>query len=1117
MHDLTRRPRGDKKSPRISLAALLLAVLMTWTTTTLHAADPVPPDQAEFFETKVRPILLESCGKCHGPTKQASGLRLDSREALLEGGLNGPSVIPGNPDGSLLVQVIRQTHEDIKMPPKGKLPDPAVAAIAGWIKMGAPWPATAASKTSGSGSAANHWAFQPVKTGPSPTVSDPAWVRTSVDAYILARLDAAGLKPSAEADRRTLIRRLSFDLTGLPPSPEAVSEFVNDTRGDAYERLVDRLLASSAYGERWGRHWLDVARYADTKGYVFTEDRRYPYSYTYRDYVIRAFNEDRPYDRFITEQIAADKVATDADRGALAALGFITVGRRYLNNKEDILDDRIDVVTRGLLALTVTCARCHDHKFDPIPTDDYYSLFGVFNSSTEPADLPEIPAPIPAASHEDFRVKLAEAQKAVDTYLATKKTEAEADFRNRLGVYLRAAVDLNFSAVRRDPKVDERVRADKIPPGRFRAFSARWKARVDATRKTPDPIFAPWHAFAKIPAVDFSKTAAEVAKSLPGDSNLCNPVLAQSFTAKAPGSMSDVASRYAEILTEAGRKGAEAEKSGVKILDDPAWESLRAVLTSAESPLKLPDEGLVKFLDRAEQNALNVRKKAIDVLKTTHPGSPPKAMVVNDLPNPIEPRVLLRGNPGRPGKEVPRQFLKVLSGPDRKPFKNGSGRLELAQAIASKDNPLTARVLVNRVWLNHFGVGLVTTPSDFGTRSEPPSHPELLDWLADDFVRQGWSIKALHRRILLSNTYRQRSDNRPEALAKDPLNRLYWKFNRHRLDFEATRDALLAASGALDPSMGGRSVSINEPPYPPRRTVYGYIDRLDLDGIYRTFDFASPDASSPRRLITTVPQQALFLMNSPFVIDLARRLASRPEVASGTPEARVGRLYQRLFGRDPDPTELALGVAFIQRQEASGPSLPPPVWTYGFASLDSAASPAHRLDFHAFTHWTGTTWQFGPAMPHPETGFAQWNAAGGHTGGKAQHAVVLRWTAPRDLIVRVEGTIKHPNPNGDGVRALIVSGRDGILGDCVCHNQQLATTTSAVDLKRGETLDFMVACRGNDGFDSFTWAPIIHEEGPSGETWDASKGFHGPPTAGLSPWEEYAQVLMLTNEFVFVD
>ncbi|MCA1686681.1 MAG: DUF1549 domain-containing protein, partial [Planctomycetia bacterium] len=363
----------SRRPGRVQLWRFVAVVLALATTGPRAGASDSPvvtPEQAAFFEAKIRPVLVGSCGKCHGAAKQASGLRLDSREAVLEGGLNGPSIVPGEPDTSLLVQAVRRTHEDIKMPPKGKLPDATVEALAAWVKMGAPWTAETPRKAA-TGEAltmsAGHWAFRPVRPGPIPAVTDGDWVRTPVDAFILAGLETAGLRPSPEADRRTLIRRATFDLTGLPPSPDEVDAFLKDGRPDAYDRVVNRLLASPSYGERWGRHWLDVARYADTKGYVFNQDPRYPYSYTYRDYVIRSFNEDKPYDRFVVEQIAADRLGPKTDPGALAALGFLTVGRRYLNNNEDIIDDRIDVVTRGLLGLTVTCARCHDHKFDPIP------------------------------------------------------------------------------------------------------------------------------------------------------------------------------------------------------------------------------------------------------------------------------------------------------------------------------------------------------------------------------------------------------------------------------------------------------------------------------------------------------------------------------------------------------------------------------------------------------------------------------------------------------------------------------------------------------------------------------------------------------------------------------
>lgn len=874
---------------------------------------PVSPESLAFFEAKVRPVLVQSCQKCHGPTKQTSDLRLDSREAILKGGASGPAVVPGDPDASLLIQAVRHAIEDIQMPPKGKLPNEAIGALVDWVAMGAPWPESASTAKSAVDPGRDHWAFQPLKPVSPPEPRDRNAPRTPIDAFLLERLEAQGLGFSPEADRRTLIRRLAFDLTGLPPSPEEVEAFQADPNPDAFERVVDRLLASPGYGERWGRHWLDVARYGDTKGYVFNEERRYPYSHTYRDYVIRAFNEDKPYDQFLREQIAADRLADrpGADPGALAALGFLTVGRRFLNDQNDVIDDRIDVVTRGLLGLTVTCARCHDHKYDPIPTEDYYSLHGVFASTIEPAELPEIPGAVPAELARDFAEKLAAKQKELDAFNLAKRLEIEGDYRARATIYLKAALALNFDG--RNRKLDDRARADGLNPSRLRGISGRWKAHLDASKTSSDPIMAPWHAFAALPPGDFSRRAPGLAKSFEaaGDPNIFHPVVARAFAANPPGSMEEVASTYGGLITEADRLAKEAGPG--KPLDDPARESLRQYLQAESGPFHVSEEALPRTVDRAERNEIGKRANAIKNLQATHPGAAPRAMAVADAPAPVEPRVYLKGNPGRPGPVVPRRFLKLLDGPDRKPFSDGSGRKELAEAITRPDNPLTPRVLVNRVWLQHFGAGLVTSPSDFGTRSDPPSHPELLDWLAADFVARGWSIKQLHRRIVLSTAYRQQSMSRSESSAIDPENRLLWKMNRRRLDFEAMRDALLAVSGGLDPKMGGRGEPLFEAPFPPRRTVYGFIDRQNLNGVYRSFDFASPDSSSPGRFSTTVPQQALFLMNSPFVVSQAKALADRLEASATDDPKRLAALYRLVLNRPPDPRETALGLAFINR------------------------------------------------------------------------------------------------------------------------------------------------------------------------------------------------------------
>ncbi len=616
-------------------------------------------------------------------------------------------------------------------------------------------------------------------------------------------------------------------------------------------------------------------------------------------------------------------------------MGFLTVGRRFLLDQNEIIDDRIDVVSRGLLGLTVTCARCHDHKFDPIPTEDYYSFYGIFASSNEPAELPVLdwPGAGHASRSAEFARKFEAAKKARDAYIASRRDDVQKDFATRFSQYLKAGYDLGLDG--RSRRLDERALADKLNARRLRGVMTLWRRHLDATARAHDPVLAPWHAFAALPREGFAAKAAEVQRSLatPKDAKAApiHPLVARVVLASPPSSMGEVVARYVNLFgqLEARQKDRAARTPGnaAPVLPEPEWESLRQALYGPAGPLAPSDDPKRLFLDQTQGNRLAAFNGAIDRLNATEPGAPARAMVLNDAPKPVEPHVFIRGNPGRPGKAVPRRFLHVLAGPEPPPFRKGSGRLELAQAIADARNPLTARVLVNRVWHWHFGKGLVTTPSDFGLRSDPPSHPELLDALAAQFLADGWSIKALHRRIMLSSTYQQSSAPRPDAAMRDPENRLVWRFNPQRLDFESMRDSILAVSGALEPSIGGRPVAITQAPFSHRRTIYGFIDRQNLDGLYRTFDFAVPDATSPRRFVTTVPQQALFLMNSPFLHEQARRLAAsiRQEasvVASGVPADpadSIRSLYRRVFGRPPEPDELALAADFLSRQ--SGPRL----------------------------------------------------------------------------------------------------------------------------------------------------------------------------------------------------
>jgi cytochrome c553 len=713
--------------------------------------------QLEFFEAKVRPVLSDHCYSCHSTKaeKVKAGLLLDSREGVLKGGDTGPSIVPGNPDKSLLITAIRYTDTDLQMPPKGKkLSDQQIADLTTWVRMGAPDPreATAAQKNWQDPNA-KHWAWQPVSKPPVPSPKDSAWGQTPVDSFILAKLDEKGLKPNPIAERTALIRRAYFDLIGLPPTPEQVEAFVNDRSPKAFEKVIDELLASPHYGERWGRHWLDTARYADTKGEIRRqrEDERYAFAWTYRDYVIRSFNEDKPYNIFVAEQLAADKLSTSSqNKSNLAALGFLTVGERFQGMRHDIINDRIDVVTKGFLGLTVSCARCHDHKFDPIPQKDYYSLHGIFANSVEPEIEPVI-SPIPSsAGYRDY----------YDKRMALQREEEQL------------------------------------------------QAKFLELRRKRDPM----------------------------------------------------------ALRELQRD--------------------------------------------IRQNA----RKTTD-LELSHAAAPARAMVVEDVARPRDSVVFIRGEAENRGPVVPRRFLEVLSGPNRPEFTKGSGRLELAAAITSKNNPLTARVMVNRVWQHHFGEGFVSTPDDFGTMSEPPSHPELLDYLASRFMDEGWSIKKLHKLIMTSSVYQQGSANNPRYAQVDPNNRLLWRANIRRLEFEPLRDSLLAIGGTLDRTMYGRSVDLMREPYSTRRTVYGIIDRQNQADVLVNFDFANPDMTNGKRHETTVPQQALFFMNSPLVVESAKNLVSRPAfTALSSDEDRVKFLYLSLYQRPPSQEEVLLGLEFVGKE-----------------------------------------------------------------------------------------------------------------------------------------------------------------------------------------------------------
>jgi len=707
--------------------------------------------------------------------------------------------------------------------------------------------------------AETHWAFVPLEKPPVPVLIG-AEVGLPVDAFVIDKLKEKGLELNPAADRRTLIRRLTYDLTGLPPTFEDVQSFVNDTSPDAYERLVESLLESPAYGERWARHWLDVARYADTKG-IFRRGR-YSFSYTYRDYVIRALNEDKPYNRFIMEQLAADQLELDGNQDDLAAMGFLTLGRTFFGRKDYIIDHQIDVVTRGLQALTVSCARCHDHKSDPIPTADYYSLHGVFNSSRDAKELPVIRHPERDEDYQDFldeKKKLEEeirvvADKVIDKYLEEERSLA--------GNYLNA-----------------------VEGGREISDSEEFKEYAGSNGVQAE-LLQRW--------IDY--LAEEESRS--------HPVLRSWFSEYESGNREEGVAYYNEAFAAVVKEEGEWD------------EEIKSFLEEEGTPLNPSRESVEDWIGRKIRGDTGELTGKIQELDWTHPGAPIRAHILEDIPEPKDSPVYKRGDPKRLGEEVPRQYLQILANTERSRYTSGSGRLELAKDIASPDNPLTARVFVNRVWGWHMSQEIVDTPSDFGVRTPEPIHIDLLNWLAASFIESGWSVKDLHRQIVLSRTYQQSNEIRSEASAIDPKNELWHHFPRTRLDFESMRDTILAVSDNLDYTMGGIQVDITDPET-NRRTVYSFVDRQDMPGIFRTFDHPSPDVSSPGRFETTVPQQALFLMNSPFVNLNAKRLVESVRREAKSSRETVTEIYRRLYQRDPSADEIETGLAFIQN-EAEG-------------------------------------------------------------------------------------------------------------------------------------------------------------------------------------------------------
>ena len=933
---------------RLKLAVFLFLCVSLWAAYSfglgVRSATAQANDPAEFFEKQVRPILANNCAKCHNATARLAELDLTSAAGFARGGESGPLVNQAQPEESRLLKVIGY-DDKLKMPPVGKLKDEQIAVLTAWVKMGAPWPSAKSEVVADNAAKPvkkstrefteaekKFWAFQPLANPVVPAVKNSAWVKTPVDAFILAALESKNLTPAPPADKLTLLRRATFDLTGVPPTEAEIKDFLADTSPNAFAKVVDRLLSSQRYGEKWGRHWLDVARYADSTGN--DEDHRYPFAWKYRDYVIESFNRDLPYDQFIREQLAGDLLPAadgqEVNRRGIIATGFLALGPKAVAQQDkkkmlyDVFDEQVDVTSKAFLGLTVACARCHNHKFDPVLTKDYYSLINIFastrsfsNPDSHVSAVFEKPL-VPKTEWEQYQVARREhqakerrARTELNEIVDAVKEPAVKQQAPRLAEYMLAAHKI-YSA---GAKPEDVARQSNLSEDVLN----RWVKFLKLEDLTPQHLLA-WRNATP-------ETLASVAREYQ-----------QSFQTH----LNEWHERVAKWRVAYQKALAENKKP---LPDKPTFEAgadrfFDGVYFDSEGPFSLSVKDKAKF-SAAQQQRISELQKELEQLKKTAPAEPELACAIEDG-EPVAQTVFIRGDYNNPGEDAPKAFPAILASFDTKPNFTGSGRLQLAEWLAQPEHPLTSRVMANRIWQWHFGEGLVRTPDNFGKTGEKPTHPELLDYLARAFVKNGWSIKSMHRLMMLSSAYQMASVNPALPAEADADNRLLTRFNRRRLSVEELRDGLLAIDGTIDLTVGGTlqqgrgtdgennqgRLSLN-PEKLKRRTVYLPLRRANLPTLLNLFDFGDATTMTAKRQLTNVSTQALFWLNSEFLTDRSADVAKSLLAQTALTDAgRVESLYLRVLNRQADKDEIAQALQYVAnfKQKFTGEKAEAKAW-----------------------------------------------------------------------------------------------------------------------------------------------------------------------------------------------